>query len=242
MKVVLHIAVAGQVAMQDRLASIANNVANVTTPGFRADGSRFAALVSRQRPAPVTFVSAGENWIDTTPGAIKQTGNPLDVAVRGNVWLAIQGPDGPVYTRDGRMRMLPTGELVSMRGHPILDVGGAPITLNPKAGPPRIARDGMITQNGRQVGAIGLFSIPAEARLARFGNSGVIPDREPEPVVDFRDAGLMQGFVEESNVSGALEMTRLIEATNAFRRLSGALEESERTALDAIRTLGGTGA
>ncbi len=242
MKVVLHVAVAGQLAMQNRLSSIANNVANMTTPGFRADGSRFAAMVSRQQPTSVSFVSTGETWIDTRPGALKQTGNPLDVAVRGDVWMAVQGPNGPVYTRDGRMRMLPTGELVSVEGYPVLDVGGAPITLKPKAGPPTIARDGMITQGGTQIGAIGLFRMPDEAKLSRFGNSGVVPDREPEPVVDFRRAGLMQGFVEESNVNGPMEMIRLIEATGAFRRLSSAMEDSERTALEAIRTLGGTGA
>ncbi len=241
MKVMLHVAVAGQMAMQNRLSSIANNVANITTPGFRADGSRFAAMVSRQQPAPVSFVSAGKTWIDARAGAIKQTGNPLDVAVRGDVWMAVQGPNGPVYTRDGRMRMLPGGELVSVEGYPVLDVSGSPITLKPKAGPPAIARDGMITQNGNQIGAIGLFRIPQGAGLSRFGNSGVIPDREPEPVVNFREAGLMQGFIEEANVNGPMEMIRLIEATSAFRRLSSAMEDSERTALEAIRTLGGTG-
>ena len=243
MKVTMHVALGGQLAMQKQLAAIANNVANITTPGFRAEGSRFAALVSRQQPASISYVNGGEHYIDTRPGALKQTGNPLDVAVRGNVWMALQGPgDTIIYTRDGRLRMLPTGELVSATGLPVLDVGGAPITLKPKAGPPRIARDGMISQNGQQIGAIGLFRISPRASLQRYGNSGVIPDRAPEPVVNFRDAGIMQGFIEESNVNGAIEMAHLIRLTNAMRQLSLSLQESERTALEAIRTLGGTGA
>jgi flagellar basal-body rod protein FlgF len=244
MKVVMHVSVAGQLALQKRLDAIAANVANITTPGYRAEGERFSEVLSRQQPTDVSFVSSGHTYIDRRPGGLMKTGNPLDVAVKGDVWLAVQGPAGPVYTRDGRLAMLPTGELVSAAtGWPVLDVGGAPITLNPAAGPPQIARDGMITQGGRQMGAIGLFRIPPEARLQRHGNSGVVPDREPEPVVNFRDAGVLQGYIEQSNVNGALEMVRLIEATNAFKRLASALDMTERTVLDAIRTLGGeTGA
>ncbi|HHN73132.1 MAG TPA: flagellar hook-basal body complex protein, partial [Thermopetrobacter sp.] len=152
MKVVMHVSVAGQLAMQRRLDAIAANVANITTPGYRAEGERFAEVLSRQRPTDVAFVSAARAYIDRRPGGIMRTGNPLDVAVKGDVWLAVQGPGGTVYTRDGRFTMLTTGELVSTAtGWPVLDVGGAPITLNPKAGPPRIARDGMITQGGRQI-------------------------------------------------------------------------------------------
>ncbi len=242
MKVALHVALGGQLAIQRQLAAVANNVANITTPGFRAEGSRFAAVLSRQQPASISYVNAGGSYIDTRPGALKQTGNPLDVAVRGNVWMALRGPgDSIVYTRDGRFRMLPTGALVSATGLPVLDVGGAPITLKPKAGPPRIARDGMISQNGQQIGAIGLFRMPGQARLARYGNSGVVPDREPEPVVEFRDAGVMQGFIEESNVNGAMEMAHLVRLGSAMRQLSSSLQECERTALEAIRTLGGVG-
>ena len=241
MKVALHVAISGQMAMQNRLDSIAANVANMTTPGYRAEGSKFDALVSRQQPGPVDFASTGRAYIVRRPGALKATGNPLDVALNGDVWMALQGPDGIVYTRDGRMRMTPEGALVSVRGYPVLDVSGSPLMLKPKGGPPRIARDGMIRQRGRRIGAIGLFRFGREARLTRFDNSAVIPDREAEPVVEFSRAGVVQGFIEESNVNGALEMSRLIEATSAFRQLSAALSDGERTALEAIRTLGGAG-
>ena len=240
MKVALHVAVSGLLAMRNRLDSIATNVANMTTPGYRADGSRFAALVSRQQPSAVSFVSSAETYITRAPGALKSTGNPLDVALQGDVWMALQTPSGTIYTRDGRMRMLPTGELVSVSGYPVLDVGGAPISLKPNGGRVQIARDGMITQGGRQLGAIGLFRIPEQADLKRAGNSGVIPGREPEPVVDFSRAGVLQGFVEEANVNGALEMTRLIETGNSYRQLSAAMQDNERTALEAIRILGGS--
>ncbi len=239
MKVALHVAVSGLLAMRNRLDSIATNVANMTTAGYRADGSRFASLVSRQQPSSVSFVTAAETYITRTPGALKSTGNPLDVALQGDVWMAVKGPSGTIYTRDGRMRMLPTGELVSVNGHAVLDVGGAPITLKPGGGRVQIARDGMITQDGRQIGAIGLFRISERAALRRAGNSGVIPEREPEPVVDFSRAGVLQGFVEEANVNGALEMTRLIQTTNSYRQLSAAMQDNERTALEAIRILGG---
>ncbi len=242
MKVVMHVSVGGQLAMQRQIDAIAANIANVTTPGYRAEGLRFSKLVSRQEPTPVSFVSSGRSYIDTRHGALKQTNNPLDVALKGDVWMAVQGPGGVIYTRDGRMTMLPTGELVSINGYPVLDVGGAPIVLNPKAGPPTITRDGMISQNGRRIGAIGLFRMDPSARLHRAGNSGVIPDREPEPVVNFRNVGVLQGFIEESNVNGALEMVHLIATTNAFKQVTMALDTAEKAMLDAVRTLGGEGA
>src|SRR5581483_1973825 len=90
------------------------------------------------RPARATFRARR---------ARSQTDNPLDVAVQGDAWLGIQTPGGTAYTRDGRLRMTPTGELQTLTGHAVLDTGGAPILLDPTGGPPRIGRDGTITQN-----------------------------------------------------------------------------------------------
>ncbi len=95
------------------------------------------------------------------------------------------------------MRMAPTGELQTLNGYPILDVGGTAMLLDANAGPPRIARDGTVTQANRQVGAIGLFNIDGRANLRRFENSGVIPDQPATAVVDFTRTGMQQGYRRE---------------------------------------------
>ena len=134
------VALSAQVALQRRLESIANNVANAGTVGFRAEEVKFETMLSRAGLDPVSYASAGDTYLSRQSGEFVKTDNPFDVAVEGNAWMSIQTPTGRVYTRDGRMRMTETGELLSLNGHAVLDAGSGPLRLDPNAGPPRIAR------------------------------------------------------------------------------------------------------
>jgi flagellar basal-body rod protein FlgF len=171
---------------------------------------------------------------------VTRSDNPLDVAVTGDAWLAFQGQNGTVYTRDGRMTMTPEGELRTLTGRPVLDVGGAPIQLNPNGGTPTIASDGTITQGGQQLGALGLFTIPAQANLTRQENSGVIPDMAAQPALDFTRVGILQGYVEQSNVNPVSEISRLIQIQRSFDSISNTMSAAEETLSSAVRTLGET--
>jgi flagellar basal-body rod protein FlgF len=234
----LYVGLSGQLSLQRRLDTIANNVANAATPGFRAEEVKFESLLSYAAPDPVAFVSLGTPYLSRASGALTKTGNPFDAAIAGNAWFAISTPAGQVYTRDGRMQMSPAGELQSVTGYPMLDAGGAPIQLNPQAGPPSIARDGMITQDNRQVGALGLFTIDPAAKLTRFENSGVIPSQPATPALDFTRNSVAQGYVEESNVNPVSEISRLIAVSRAFDAVTASMKDSESTMKSAISTLG----
>ena len=234
------VALSGQLALQKRLNSIANNVANSRTTGFRAEGVRFSSNSSHAFARTISYASVGENFFSRNNGPVVKTDNPLDIAIKGDAWLAVKSPTGTVYTRDGRMRMSPDGQLQTLTGYPVFDVGGSPIQLDVKAGPPKIASDGMITQGDRQVGAIGLYSIGANAKLRRFDTSSVIPDSKPEGIVDFSNTGVLQGFVEQSNVNAVMEMSRLIEVSRAFEMLNSFIRERDQTSSEAVRTLGST--
>lgn len=234
----LYVSLSAQLSLQRRLDTIANNVANANTAGFRSEEVKFEQLLSRTPADPVAFASKGDTYLSRRTGELVKTDNALDVAVNGDAWLAINTPGGTVYTRDGRMRITEAGELQTLNGHPVLDVGGAPIQLDPAAGPLQIARDGMITQNGRQIGAIGLFSIDSKAKLTRAENAGVVPDLPAIPALDFSKVGVTQGFVERSNVNPVLEMTRLIGVSRAFDAVTAAMTESETSLRDAVKTLG----
>ena len=212
----------------------------MNTAGYRADGVTFATVLSNTDAAPVAFSAGGADYISRRTGEITKTDNPLDVAVQGDGWLGIKTPSGIGYTRDGRMKMTPTGEIRTLNGYPVLDVGGSALLLDPDAGPPTISADGMITQGGRQVGAIGLFSIDPQANLARTGNSGVIPDQPATPVLDFTGNGVLQGFVEGSNVNPVLEMSKLIAIQHALDGMTQMNQTAETSIGDAIKTLGGT--
>ena len=234
----LYVSLSGQMALMRRLETIAHNVANSHTAGFRAEEIKFDELLSNKTATPTSFASAGTTYISRETGEIMPTNNPFDIAVTGDAWLSIQTPAGNVYTRDGRMRMTPEGELQTLNGYPILDVGGAPIQLNPNGGAPLIASDGTITQGNTQVSALGLFTISEDARLTRFENSGVIPDRAAEPALDFTRVGVAQGFVERANVNPVLEISKLIMIQRSFDAIAGSLAKSEGTLDNAIRTLG----
>lgn len=239
----LHVGVSAQIALRDRLETIAHNLANVNTPGFRAEQAKFDAAVARVgAQTPVAFVEAQEPYLSRESGGAIKTDSPLDVAVQGDAFMAMETPQGVIYSRDGRLFISPTGALVSVNGHAILDAGGAPLQLDPAGAPPTIGRDGMIAQGDRRVGAIGLFAIDPAARLTRADNSGVVPDRPPTAVLDFARNGLLQGHLENANVSGVTEMARLVAVQRAFESVVAAQGQSEQSFVDAIKTLGGAGA
>src|SRR5262245_33624348 len=107
----MYVAISAQVALERRLDTIAQNVANLGTAGYRADEIKFDAEMSKAGEDSTAFVSSGETYISRRAGALTQTDNPLDVAVQGDGWFAINTPRGVAYTRDGRMRMLESGAL-----------------------------------------------------------------------------------------------------------------------------------
>ncbi len=234
----LYVSLSAQVALERRLNTVAHNVANMNTAGFRAEEVKFETLLSRAAEEDVAFVSDGDTWVTRRAGPVTYTGNPLDVAVDGKGWLAIATPAGPAYTRDGRLNMTEAGELRSAAGYPILDPGGSAILLDPAGGEIHIGSDGMITQGKVQVGALGLFLIPPTSHLSRFENSGVVPSEPAVPVEDLTASGVRQGYVEGSNVNPIMEMTKLIMLSRAFESAASAVKESETAMDEAIRTLG----
>lgn len=235
----LYVALSAQVALERRLNTIADNVANAGTVGFRATGIKFEDVVSGTGQKAVSFSSSGDTFMSTQVGALRETGDPFDFAIQGDAWFGIETPAGTVMTRDGRFSMLDTGELVTLQGHPVLDAGGAPIQLDPQNGPPSAGADGSLRQAGQAIGTIGLFNFDPGANFVRYGNSGIVPAGVPEPVVDRNDIGVAQGFLEDSNVNPVMEISRLIMVQRAFENVAAAIRSTDQTLGDAITTLGG---
>jgi flagellar basal-body rod protein FlgF len=236
----IYVAVSAQVALERRLETIADNIANMNTVGYRATGVSFESEIVRAGDTAMNYVSPGSDYIARGNGGLVKTDNSLDFAIQGDGWFGIRTPSGPAYTRDGRARIDESGTLRTLNGDPILDAGGAPILVDTAGGPPVVSTDGMISQNGRQVGAIGLFAIDPNANLRRAENSGVVPDKPAKPILDFTRDGVVQGAVESSNVDPVKEMTRLIEVTRAFDGVASESAQSEASVQDAIKTLGST--
>jgi len=240
MQSALYVALSAQVALERRLNTVAQNVANLNTGGYRAEEVKFETLLSEAGAGQVAFASSGESFISRRTGAITKTDNPLDVAIQGDAWLAIGTPSGTVYTRDGRLKMTEAGDLQTVDGYSVLDMGGAPIALDPAAGTPTIGRDGTITQGDNQVGALGLFRIAPDSRLTRFGNSGVVSSRPGAPVQDLTATGVQQGYTEGANVNPVMELTRMITISRTFESAASTISQTESSLMEAIRGLGPT--
>lgn len=143
-----------------------------------------------------------------------------------------------VLTRDGRFSISDSGQLISARGYPILDAGGAPIQLDPRGGDPVVGADGVIFQQEKQVASIGLFSADVSKGYLRYSNSGVTTTDSPHAITDRSNTGVAQGYVEQSNVNGIREMTRLIEVNRAFESITALTSTSESSLDEAIKLLG----
>jgi flagellar basal-body rod protein FlgF len=236
----IYIGLSAQMALQRRLDTVANNVANASTAGFRAEEMSFEELVAQSGKEAVSFVSKGDNHLSMRAGELTETGNPLDIAVRGDSWLAIQTPGGTAYTRDGRMQMTPEGVMTTLEGYPILDAGGSPLQLDPQGGPVTINKAGTVEQDGNNVGAFGLYRMLPDAKLTRGSGASVVSDVPPVPELDFVSNGVVQGYVEKSNVNPIMEMSHLITLQRSFDAVTNALQDTENTMQDSMKTLAGS--
>lgn len=215
----LLIALQTQRVLQRRMDIAANNMANVNTPGFRADvllleqDSEDPAH-SEVAPQDVRFVRDIGMARDMTQGEIAITNNPLDIALEGPGFIMVRGPNGTLYTRDGALSINGEGQLVTSDGYRVLDSGGGEITLDTQGQSPSIGRDGAIRVGTDEVGRIGVVNFARPGALERVGSN--LWSAEGQATTDFEGV-VMQGALEGSNVHPVIELNRLIEISRAYQ-------------------------
>jgi flagellar basal-body rod protein FlgF len=237
MEISSYVALSGQLALEQRMTVLATNIANANTPGFKSGVMTFESLLTDRGNGGTAFVSAGRDQLNMKQGGLTQTGNLLDLATRGGATFAYQSPQGVYYSSDGRLTISPAGEVLNMQGHNLLDTGGAPLILDPAAGQATFEPDGRMIQAGKTMGQVGLFMLDLAEGFSRFGSSGIVPKIQAEPAGNFTGAGIVQGFIEDSNVNSVTEMVDLIEVSRAFEAASTFADkamEAERNAIEAL--------
>jgi flagellar basal-body rod protein FlgF len=215
-----------RIAQQEVLA---NNLANALTPGYKRDKVSFQAVLEQAaRPGSPATLPGGPSYTtainsrsDMRPGAMDQTGNPLDLAIAGDGFFAVQTPAGERYTRAGNFSLNQTGELILPDGSRLLGEGG-PIRVE---GTVTVTPNGEVLSNGQLAGKLRLVKFPENAPLAHEGATLWSSKTAPTPATG---ATVRQGFLEGSNVNPVEEM---IEMLNAFRtyesNLKGASVQSD---------------
>lgn len=226
------VAVSHQAAMQRRLAVIANNLANLDTHGFRRSDLMFVqhlaaktdGLAVKSDPPPV-FVRDLASRRDPAQGRLEPTGNPFDVALRGEGYLVVQSEVGERYTRNGRLRLDDGGQLVSEHGYPVLSADGRPIVLTQEDTSIAIARDGTISSESGDLGRLRVVRFADDNRLqAVSGALYAAEDQQPE---DVASPTIVQGMLEASNVQPILELEAMIRVQRAYEQTSSLIDRED---------------
>ncbi len=242
----LYVGLSRQMTLQRALDITANNIANMDTAGFKAESLMVQADAETPALAPATqpinYVLDNGVARNFGQGSLEQTGNPLDVAIEGSGFFTIQTASGARYTRDGRFTVDPTGRLTDKQGDPVLDAGGSPITLDPKNGLASIAKDGTVSQTtpqgqSVQVGKLGVVRFTDLTALTKEGDNlySAAGGQTPNPAPD---AQIHQGTVEKSNVQQVAEITRLIDITRAYERVTQMISQTQDLSDNAVQRLG----
>ena len=235
----IYLSMSGAKASMQRQDSLANNLANVSTTGFRAELQAFRGVPVRGDGATTrAFALESTVGYNNEPGPVTTTGRSLDVAMRGNGWLAVQGLDGTeAYTRAGSLQVNPEGQLVTISGLPVVGDGG-PITLPPNASV-EIAADGIITSrvgNGRPQQGGRLKLVTPEAAMNR-GTDGLFKAADGNDLQQDPNARLQSGSLEGSNVSPVETMVAMISAARQFEQQMKALQGAEQREQSAAKLL-----
>jgi flagellar basal-body rod protein FlgF len=223
---------------------IANNLANMSTPGFKRETAQFEEYISRVRPAEgqtgmqsVSFVQDAGIVRDLSQGELSHTGAPLDVAINGNGYFAVQTPAGVRYTRDGHFSLDANGQMVTSEGYAVQGDGGA-ITITPDAGDINIGTDGTISSiingNINQLGKLQVVDFANDAALSKQGSNLYSTTQAATPT----QAGVQQGMLEGSNVQPVIEITRMIDVTRAYQMTATLSSSQDSLMRQAISQLG----
>ena len=218
----VYVAMSGAKQLMQAQALVANNLANLSTDGFRADLARFQArpVAGPGFPSRVNVVGGGLGF-DHSPGTLVQTGRDLDLAVDGAGWIAVQAPDGrEAYTRGGSFTVNGLGLLETARGDLVLGDNG-PLAV-PAHVQLAVGRDGTLSivpqgqgpETLAQIGRIKLVNPDAELLAKR--PDGLVELRDAEPASADAAVGLVSGYIESSNVNAAQTMVGMIELSRQF--------------------------
>ena len=239
METTTYIALSRQMVLRRRMDVIANNIANVTATGFRAE-----MLLAEQVPVDVgprqtiRYVQDVALIRDLSPGSITSTSNPFDLAIEEQGYFVVATAEGDRYTRNGQFRLNEIGEIVTQAGDPVLDDGNAPIAIPPDAGPVSIAADGTISTPDITIGRIGLVTFDDHQELEKAGHGLYRTDQTAQPVENGR---IIQGVIEGSNVRAVVEMTDMMSTLRAYQgtqRIIDTHHELERNMVERMLETG----
>lgn len=240
MENISYIGLSQQIALQQQMNVTANNVANMSTPGFKGQRVLFVDYLNKGKGAqPQDTLQQVVNYASyrtLEQGVLQQTGNPLDVALEGDGYFAVTTPAGRRYTRAGNFTLNANREIVTKNGQPVEGDGGGRLVIPPEATRITITRDGSITTDVGDVGRLKVTHFENEQQLVEQGNNLL---RAPADIVERppEDLRVVQGAVEGSNVNPILEMNRMVEVLRMYQSTHRMLQNDHERIRSTIQKL-----
>lgn len=235
------IAASRQGGLKRQLEVVANNLANMSTNGFKSSQMMFVEHVVKSKGGErlispkLTYTRDIATRIDVTDGAIETTGNPLDMAIRNEGFFVVRDQGGnEFYTRNGQFRLDTTGQIVNQQGYALIAEGGQPITLSPEDSEINIGRDGTISTENGQLGKLQIVRFDNPQDLQRTSGALFTSQLPPQPV---QNADIIQGALEGSNVEPIMEMARMIELHRSYESAKSFIEREDERERAMIRDL-----
>jgi len=229
-----YTALSGALALQRRLDTVANNLANATTSGYKADRLDFNGVMSRVQAAgagspgePVVFPVLEGSRTNFDQGPLKETGRPLDFALEGEGFFEVRTADGgTAYTRDGRFHLNAEGVLTDSEGRAILDRRGQPITLD--SGEVRANASGELFTPGNDspVGHLAVYRPEDPGQLQKQGDN--LYQAPAETMAEATEARVRNGQLERSNVNTMQEMVRMMDLQRAYQSMTQAMKTVDK--------------
>jgi flagellar basal-body rod protein FlgF len=224
-------------------STVANNLANASTPGFQkslfaisADGAEeLDAPVAEKVDSTALTLPAGHRSNSFVDGSIRVTGNPHDFAIRHGGFFAVTTPTGEtLYTKDGEFQMNAEGVLVNKAGYTV-DVEGGQLSVDLQLGPITVTRDGSVNQQGQSLGRISAYSFDEPENLVRRSGSYFV-DRGAAGSSLMEDPIVLQGHLMGSSISAMAEMVSMIQISRAYEMSQKIIQESDERLDRAIQT------
>ncbi len=237
------IAISQQAALQRQTEVIANNLANLSTPAFKADRLIFAEFVqgaadgtASSTSTPMSFVREVGSIRDLREGNMVQTSNDFDFAIQGQGFFVVQTPGGNRYTRQGTFHLDGKGQLVTNDGFAVLDSTSRPIVKPAGTSRFEVTAEGQISTESGPLGKFQVVTFTDEQSMKKSGGGLFETDAAPTPATP--KTLVRQGMIESSNVQSILEVTSLIEISRRYQTAQNMLNTENEMGTKAIQELG----
>lgn len=211
-------------ARLDALETVANNLANLNTTGFK-EVRTFYSFLSDSLGSPddqgglhasINRAVRANGAVNQAAGSLASTSRELDIAIEGDGFLAVQAPGGERYTRNGNLHLDRQSVLTTSGGYPVLGISGRAITLGP--GTVNINENGDVMLNGERVDRLKVVSIGDFSKLAKEGDSLFVYRGENTPAISGH-AAIKSGFLEQSNVNAVASIVHMVDLLRHFEAI-----------------------